>query len=133
MRAAEARAQNRELALEQAKWRYAGDRQRGHQEDGSANRHGMDETSLGAAKQIGLQMLLHVPRAEEQQRLGNGMKSKVQEHSKRSQRSAKGQGQDHDATVIDAGVRQKPPETFLDKYKRNSDANRQEAENDEQL
>ena len=61
------------------------------------------------------------------------MKSKVQEHSKRAQRTAKSQTQDHDATVINAGIRQKAAKTFLDKHERNGDANRQQAENDEEM
>ena len=60
----------------------------------------MDETSFGPAKKIGLQMLLHVPRTEEQQRLGDGMKGKVEEHSKRAQRAANSR-QDSAASVDD--------------------------------
>src|SRR5260370_14432946 len=96
-------AKDRELALEHAEWRRAGDRQGGHQEDGAADRHGMNDASLGAAEQIAFQMLLHVPGAEEQQWLSHGMKGEVQQHSERAPGATEAESKNHDSAMIDAG------------------------------
>src|SRR6266852_3494578 len=117
-------AKDGELALEHAEWRRAGDRQSGYQEEGTADRHGMNDASLGAAEQIALQMLLHVPGAEEQQWLGHGMKGEVKQHSERAPRATEAESKNHDSAMIYAGVRQNPAETSLDQDERDRDAHR---------
>src|SRR5260221_2987719 len=78
-------------------------------------------------------MLLDVSRTKEQKRFGDGMKRHMQQHSQRSECTAEAKAENHDSTMIDARVRQKPPETPLNQYERNRHPNGQESENDEEL
>src|SRR5579859_8287633 len=93
----------------------------------------MDQATFGLTKEIGLQVLLDVTRAEEDQGLGNGMKCHVKEHAQNTQWPAEAEGKNHDPAVVDAGVSQKAPEAPLDQNERHRDSHRKQAEHDQKL
>ena len=121
------RAQDGEFALEQAEGRRAGHRQRRQQEQ--AARPGQRVDDAADLAEIGrAELLLHVAGAEKQQRLGHAVKEHVQHRAQRAQLAAKAQRRHHDAGVVNARIRQQPPEIPLHEHERRGHQNRGDAE-----
>src|SRR5207247_8619057 len=99
----------------------------------SADRHRVEQTAGCFLHRIVADLLLRVAGAEEQQRLGDRVKHHVKQHPDWTKNTAKSETEDHDSAMIDAGIREQPPEATLDQDEWHGNADRKQPEQHEEL
>src|SRR6266403_2178776 len=127
----QARAQSRELALKEAKWRNARNRKRRQKEQSSCPRQGVDHprhfSKIGRTT-----VLLHIAGAEKYQRLRNRMEEHVEHRAKRTESAAKAQRRDRDTSLVDARIAKQPPKVPLHEHERSGHEDGRDAKDNQQ-
>ena len=132
MRGPEGRADDQEFALKEAERRHPDDRQHGHQKTAPVSGITRITPPLTLVEQVGLEVLVDVAGAEEQQRLGHRVIRHVQHQRQRAELAADAERGHHDAGVIDGVIGQQAPEVLLHQNERHRDAHRQQSEQKQQ-
>ena len=99
----------------------------------AGQRHHSDDPSLDPGEQIRAKPLIDIPGAQEQQGFGDGVKRHVQHQGQRGDLAADAESRDHDAGLVDRGIRQEAPEVLLDQNKRHRNPHRKDSEQQQQV